>query len=194
MQEAAREVDRRCVGPVEVVQDEHHRLGRREPFEQLAHCAIRSVALGLDRDATAAPDRGEHLSQLAPDVVLEPAQPARVDALDVRVESVDEDPERDVSFELGGRPAQHDVPPGIRAIRQLSQQPGLADPRGADDLDGPRVSGRELVERVVEPPQLRNAPYEVCGELLDGSSPRLYAGARRPKRGMRTRARALRSG
>src|SRR5829696_4216055 len=76
MQEAAHEVDRRRVSPVEVIEDEHHRLGRREPFEQLAHRTIGSVTLGLWRDATAASGcryRGEHLGELASNVVFETA-------------------------------------------------------------------------------------------------------------------------
>jgi hypothetical protein len=120
------------------------------------------------------------VGELGSHVLAEAVESPWVNALEVLVEGVDADPEREVAFELGARSGQDDVPAGIGTRGELGDQPGLADPGGADDLDGAGSPGCELVEGVVEPLEFRTAPYEMVGELVDGSSPRLYARPRWP--------------
>ena len=52
VQQAGREIDGRGVRPVEVVEDEHQRLGGRQPFEQLADRPVGPVALVQDSRQT----------------------------------------------------------------------------------------------------------------------------------------------
>lgn len=117
------------------------------------------------------------MGELGSHLIVETVESARVDALDVLVEGIDEDPEREVAFELGARSGPDDVPPGISASGELRDEPGLADPGSAYDFNGAGSPRRELVEGVVEPLDLCTAPYEMVGKLEDGSSPRLYAWA-----------------
>lgn len=115
------------------------------------------------------------MGELGPHLLAETVESPRVNAFKVLVEGVDEDPEREVAFELGARSGQDDVPAGVGTRGELGDQPSLANPGGTDDLNGAGSPGRELAEGVVEPLELRTAPYEMVGELVDGSSPRLYA-------------------
>ena len=77
VQQAGREVDGRGVGPVEVVEDEHQRLGGRQPFEQLADRPVGPVALvqGSGRPAAAeVRQRREDLRELDAHVFVEVRQ------------------------------------------------------------------------------------------------------------------------
>lgn len=121
------------------------------------------------------------MGELGAHLLAETVESPRVDALDVLVEGVDEDPEREVAFELGARSGQDDVSTGIGASGEFRDEPGLADPGSAYDFNGAGSPGRELVEGVVEPLDLCTAPYEMVGKLEDGSSPRLYARAEGPE-------------
>jgi hypothetical protein len=162
MQDASDEIDRGCVGPVEVVEDEHQRLGRSQPFKQLAHRTVGPIALTLNDAGAGAPsvgDRREDMGELGAHLLAETGESLRVDALDVLVEGVDEDPEREVAFELGARSSQDDVPPGIGASGELRDEPGLADPGSTYDFNGAGTPGRERIEGVVEPLDLCTAPY-----------------------------------
>lgn len=188
VQEADDEIDRGCVGPVKVVEDEHQRLGRSQPFEQLAHRTVGPIALTLKDAGAGAPNtgqRGEDVGELGAHLLAETVESSRVDALDVLVEGVDEDPEREVAFELGARSGQDDVSTGIGASGEFRDEPGLADPGSAYDFNGTGSPGRQLVEGVVEPLDLCAAPYEIVGKLEDGSSPRLYARAEGARAGNR---------
>jgi hypothetical protein len=53
------------------------------------------------------------------------------------VQGVDHNAERDVALELGGAPVERLLSPDA----ELRQQPGLADPRLANQLNGPRLAG-----------------------------------------------------
>ena len=103
VQERHQEVDRRRVGPVQVVQRQHERLGGGELLEQLDHRAVDAVALvqGRPLRRPGFRQRGQDLAELRAHRRVEPFQPAGVEALDVPVEGVDEDPERKVLLELG---------------------------------------------------------------------------------------------
>ena len=77
-QQRAEQLDRRRVGPVEVVEHEHERLRRREPLEQRAHGAVAAIALVLERDLAAARERRqrrEDVRELGLDVVVERREP-----------------------------------------------------------------------------------------------------------------------
>jgi hypothetical protein len=89
---------------VEVVEDEHHRLGRGEPFEQLAHGTVGPIALTLQAAGVAAleiAERRKDLAELGSPVLAETVHSSGIETLEVLVEGVDEDPEREVAFELG---------------------------------------------------------------------------------------------
>jgi hypothetical protein len=142
---------------MEVVEDEDKRLRGRELREQLADGAGDPVAL-VERRRRRIPrtgHRGQDLAELGPDGILEALDPPWIDPLDVLVERVDEDPERQILLELAACAGQDEVVATVRAFRQLGQQPGLADPRRADHLDGPRATLLERIERLVEERQLR---------------------------------------
>jgi hypothetical protein len=162
VQQRDEQVDRCGVGPVEVVEHEHERLGGRELFEQLPDRTVGPVALvhgGLSGPGRSG-QRRQHLSEPGPHQIVQPIEAARVEALDVLVERVDEDPERQVLFELRACARQDCVAPVLRAPCQLSEQARLADPRGAGDLDRPRLAALERLERVVEELELGGAAYE----------------------------------
>jgi hypothetical protein len=147
---------------VEVVEDQHERLGRRELLEQLAHCAVNSVAL-VQRRRGPAPrlgERGQHLSELRPHERVESLEAAWVEPGRVLVKGVDEDPERQVALILGPGAGEHDVPARVRAPRELRQQAALADPGGADDLDGRGHAALRACKRGVECHELRASADE----------------------------------
>ncbi len=121
-EQRAEQLDRRRVGPVEVIEHEHERLRRRELLEQRAHRAVAAVALVLERRARArsrawiargrrarAPS-GRHRRGLRGESGSSP--------LDVLVERIDEDRERQVSLELRRRAREDEVPAGVRASRR----------------------------------------------------------------------------
>ena len=88
---------------MQVVEHQHERLGRGEQLEQLAHGAVAAVALVLQRRRPRAPRpraTGSTCAELGADVVVERVEPPRLEPLDVLVERVDEDPERQVALEL----------------------------------------------------------------------------------------------
>ncbi len=166
VQQGAEQLDGRGVGPVEVVEDEDERLRAREELEQLPDGAVASIPLVLDPRAGSVAERRqrrEHLSELTPDVVVEPAEPARLEALQVLVERVDEHPERQVTLELGGRARQHKQATLVHPGRQLCEEACLADSRLPDELDRRGVAGLELREEEVEGAELFGASDEMPG-------------------------------
>ena len=72
-QERAQQLDRRRVGPVQVVEHEHERLGRRELLEERADGTVAAIALMLERHLAAARkrrQRREDVRELAANVVV----------------------------------------------------------------------------------------------------------------------------
>ena len=126
VQQRDEQVDRCGVGPVEVVEHEHERLGGRELFEQLPHRAVGPVALvhgGLGAPRPESPATGSTCP--SPARTQRPAVEApRIEALDVLVERVDEDPERQVLLELRPRSGEHDVPRS--SARRPAQRAGAS--------------------------------------------------------------------
>ena len=138
---------------MEIVEDEHERLGGRQPFEQLTDRPVAPVALVYGSGRTAAAEVGqrrEQLRELDTDVFVEVRQSSRLDARQVLVQRIDEDPERQVAFEVGARSAEDDVPAAVGAGGELGEQPRLADAGCSDDLDRLGAAAGDLVERRVE--------------------------------------------
>ena len=161
-QQRAGQLDRRRVGPVEVVEDDGGRPGG-ERLEQRAHRAVRAVALALQGLSPVAPERrqgGEHAGELGEHVVAEALEPAWLQALDVRVDRVDEHAEGQVALELRGRAGQDEMALVVGAPRQLGEQVGLADPGRADDGQRPAVAVRGARQRRVHRLQLLQAAHE----------------------------------
>jgi hypothetical protein len=134
------------------------------------------------------------MGELGSHLLAETVESPGVDTLEVLIEGVDENTEREVAFKLGARSGQDNVSASIGASGELRDEPGLSDPGDTDDLKGAGLPGRELIEGVVEPLEFRTAPYEMVGELEDGSSPRLYARPQWPEPRIGSPCRDLRPG
>jgi hypothetical protein len=148
---------------VQVVEHEHERPRRCEPLEQRAHGAVAAVALVLERQLSPlceCRERRKDVGQLRAHVVGQGREARRIDALDVVVERIDEHGERQVALELRRRPAQDEVTASVRARRELPEQPRLADPGLADQLDRARATAIELVEGPLESLELVGTPDE----------------------------------
>ena len=98
--------------------------------------------------------------------------------LDVLVERVDEHPERQVALELGRAAREHDVAALVRAGGELGQQPRLADPRLADQLERSRTPALELARALIERFELGGAADERLGKRGMGLSASITQGAR----------------
>ncbi len=72
--------------------------------------------------------------------------------MDVLVERVDEDPERQVELELPGPPREDEVPARVGTGGKLGEEARLADSRLADQLErrgfSPADLGEETVDRI----------------------------------------------
>ena len=165
-EEGSDQLQRRGVGPVEIVEHEHERLRRPELLEQRAHGAVAAIALVLERDLAVARQRRQgrkHVRELRAHVVLQAGEARRAERSHVLVERVHEDRERQVALQLGSRACEHQVPLCVRARAELGEEAGLADSRLADDQDGDRAALVELRQRPIERAQLLGAPDEVGG-------------------------------
>ena len=174
-QQRAHQLRRCVVSPMEIVEHEHERPRRREPLKQLAHRPVHAIPLDLKRRA-ATGDKGRQgrkdLAELGAHLVVEAAQPPRLQPPDVVVERVHEHPERQVALLLGTASAEHQPPVSLDAIPELRQQPGLPDPRRAEQLDRGGLAALETAERRDEPIELRGATYEMVSKLLHRSPSR----------------------
>jgi hypothetical protein len=152
---------------VDVVEREHERPAHREPFEQLAHRAVRAVALVLEhRPAVRGVigQRREDLRQLDADLVAQRRDELRIEARDVLVQRIDEDPERQIAIELGPAAGEHGAPPRVGPQGQLGQEARLADPRLALDDQARRIAIADDAERIVDTRHLGGAPNEVIAD------------------------------
>ncbi len=142
---------------MQVVEDQHERLRARELLEHRAHGAVQAVALlPLGRDTG---ERGEDVAELCARVVVERGEATWVEPVQVLVERIDEDPERQVGLELGRAARQDQAALRVGAGLERAQQPRLADPRLAGDRDGSEAApGR--VQRLIKRRQLGAAPDE----------------------------------
>src|SRR5215203_1448389 len=128
---------------------------------------MRSVALLLRRDAVAgaaAGQRREDMRELRARLVVQGVQPRWLEALDVLVEGVDEDGERQVALELRRAARQDEQAAPVRARAQLGQQAGLADAWFPRQLERARTSVLELDERLLQQAEFGGAPDELLGK------------------------------
>ena len=163
-QQAAKQLDRRRVRPVEIVEEEHQWRGRRQPLEELANRPVTAVALVLERRPGRRPEPGEcgqNDRQLGSDVVVERIEAARLEPRHVLVERIDEHPERQVSLELRGRPVEDERPTRVSTSRELTEEARLADARLAHQRERGRPPGFGLGESGVEHAARLGAPDEL---------------------------------
>ena len=84
------------------------------------------------------------MSELRSRHSVEPFQAAGLEARDVVVERVDEDPVGEILLKFRARAAQDDVTSRGGTHPQLREEPALADPGGTNDLNG---AGRVVLQR-----------------------------------------------
>jgi len=155
------DLDRRIVGPVEVVEHEDRRLLRREALEQRADRVMGAVALArkLRRGGRGGRhgERRQQRRELGHGLLTENGEHRLRQRARIVVERVDHDAERQPELELGGAAVEHEVVPRLRPSRKLEQQARLADPRLPENLDRPRLAGREPVECALQLGDLHGA-------------------------------------
>ena len=166
------EVERRPVGPVQVLEHQHDRRGGAETLERRAH---RLEQVQLRRARVPVRGRGERRAGQQARQLLQPVEGGRAAQ---RPERLDE---REVgqggSDEVDAPSREHGRAAPARPLRQLAGQPRLADAGGAGDQCGRAVPGRRSVERLLEPRQLRRPADEPVAGGRHGHRGRLGAGA-----------------
>ena len=70
--------------------------------------------------------------------------------MDVFVERIDENPERQIPLELRRRSRKHELPKRIGASSKLGQEARLADPRFAPNLERSRPALVKLGKSVID--------------------------------------------
>jgi hypothetical protein len=70
--------------------------------------------------------------------------------VDVLVERIDEDPERQVELELPSSPREDEVPACVGTGSKLGKEARLADPGLPDQLERRRFSPSDLGEKAVD--------------------------------------------
>jgi hypothetical protein len=148
---------------VEIVEDEHEGLTRRQALEQLAHRAVTPVALVWEGGGAGyqAGQRWQDTRQLDANVVVQGLEAMRREAGDVFVERVDERPERQIPFEFPRGPREHELAASVGPARELRQESGLADARFAHECEHRRVPPLERPDYVVEQLKLSVSSHEV---------------------------------
>ena len=105
---------------MQIVEDQNERLRRREQLQQLAHGAVRAVALVLERRPTPVVERDqarEDVRELRPSRTVETAEALWVEAFGVLVECVDEDRERQIPLELRRGACEDELTAPVAALR-----------------------------------------------------------------------------
>jgi hypothetical protein len=163
-QQRAEQLDRCRVSPVEVVKDEDERPRLREPLEQRPHRTMAAVALVLGRHLVAAgerPQRREDLPEFLLGIVVKDGELSRLQSGDVLVQRIDEDRERQVALEFGCRSRENDVTASLGPSGKFSQEPRLADPRLASQLNRPTAASIQLVQEPLDRTEFVGPPHEV---------------------------------
>ena len=148
---------------MQVVEHQYERLRHREQLEQLAYGAMRSEAFVPESRPHAGCmviEGGEDVAELRAIGLVQRGQAAGIQSLEVVVERIDEDPERQLTLELRRAPRQHGLPLRVRTRAELPEQTGLADTRFPSQLDGAAPPFLELVQGVLEHPNLGGASDE----------------------------------
>jgi hypothetical protein len=163
-QQVGEQLERRVVGPVQVVQREDHRRRGGQRVDQESHGAVGAKALARQRVGAAGGrvlgKRREDPAELARCVLTEAIHAPRVQGPEVVVQRVDEDVERHVALELGRAAAQSECAARLAAGNALRHEARLADAGLARDLDDARATAHEGVERTLDRSKLRPAADE----------------------------------
>ena len=166
-QQRGEQLHRRGVRPVDVVEGEHERLGGRQPLDQLAHGAVRAVALVL-RDGAAARrwirERRQHVREFAAHLIAQGRHEPRVQSGDVLVEGVDEDPERQVALQLGCAAAETDAPQASARLASSANRRVLPIPARLGSRAAPSTVA-QFAERMIDCVQFGGAPDKWVGDL-----------------------------
>ena len=187
------QLQRRGVGPVQVVEYTHHRLTDRQPLDEAGDRAMHPEPFlgrnGIVDRAAERLQRREHRGQGALPVHRQPFHRVFVQRLEVVVERVDDHTERQVDLELGRGALEHQAIASVCHVGGLVQQAGLADPGLARHHHEPRLSLARGIERRRKAPDLDLAPEEqVHGATLlatrEGSAK--SQGGRRVRSGWRS--------
>ena len=162
-QQVGDELQRRVVGPVQVVEREHDAGVGAQRLQQRADRAVGLEALVLEAAGGGARQPVEpghdrrQLGRLGADEAREAVGAQR---RGVVAERVDGDPERQVLLQLGGAAAEHEVAARVGTRAELVDEPRLADPGLPADRQDRRAAGLQPGERVGDGGQLRAATDE----------------------------------
>jgi hypothetical protein len=132
------------------------------------------VALRVDgpgASSAACLERDGKIGELGERVVVERAEQRRLESGDVIVQGIDHQPDRRIALELSGAPVEHQPGALLGAAAKLCQQPRLADPRLASQVDKPRLAGPDAVESVVKLGDLAPRDRPACPIAVVVSSP-----------------------
>ena len=160
-QQVGDQLERGVVGPVDVVEHEQDRMAG-SPAARAARAprGRRGSARPGGRRLLRRTGRGQHARQLAHALADQRLERALAERGDVIVERVDPDRERQLALELGPAAHEHRVAALGGAVRKLTEQPRLADPRLAADDQPAGAPAAHLVECLVHRRQLLAASYE----------------------------------
>src|SRR5205823_6136980 len=103
----------------------------------------------------------QDMAQLALAIVAHFGEGRRRQTTDVVVQRVDEHMKRELALQFRRRAREHELTSGVRAPRELAEEPRLADPRLTDQRSGGRIAAIELPEDALESVELRGAPDEL---------------------------------
>ncbi len=152
---------------MDVVEHEHERVRRRKALEQLPCGAVAAVALVWEVALTGRREprlRREHERERTADLVVERIAATRLEALQVLVDCIDEDPEGQVALELRRGSREHEVTACVRARDQLREKPALADSGLAHQLEHSGTRAIQLGKRAIEFAELVGAPNELLAK------------------------------
>ncbi|HEX6024175.1 MAG TPA: hypothetical protein VFZ00_19450 [Solirubrobacter sp.] len=170
------QIDRAGVGPVQVVEDQHERRVSCEQLEQLADRAMGAIALVVRHGRLAGRERVQRRKdprEHGPRVVVERFELPLVKIGDVRVERVDEHPERKLPIKLGGAAGEHQHPPFRGLALELGEQARLAHPGIARQFDRQELPlALDRRHRFAKRFDLGSAPDDRLDGLKHSPSPR----------------------
>jgi hypothetical protein len=152
------ELQRGIVGPVQVVEREHHASARAQGLQQRADRAVGLEALVLQAagggtgEAVQPRDDRRELGGLVANQALEAIGAQRRGVI---AERVDRHRERQILLQLGGTAREHEMAERIGPRAELADQARLADAGLAADRQDRRAAGLELRERLGHGGKLR---------------------------------------
>ena len=143
-QEVQNQLDRCVVGPMQVVEHQHHGLLASKQLQQAAQGAVIAEALGGAGLAARRRGRvggcgGQHGTEIAP----ERRHPPRMHGGNVVVEGIDHHAERHVALMLGGAGREHEHALVARLVANGGEQHALPDPGLSED---PQSAARALLD------------------------------------------------